>query len=114
MEKWATLRALRQQVTEAIEPLRRDKLVRSSLEAEVVVPGEAVPEGVSDALLAELFISGPVSRGTDDRVGVRACDDHKCGRCWRLLSEVPEDGGLCARCAEAVDRQAEDDRKMPA
>ncbi|MBO0750218.1 MAG: class I tRNA ligase family protein, partial [Porphyrobacter sp.] len=32
--KWAELRALRQQVTEAIEPLRRDKLVRSSLEAE--------------------------------------------------------------------------------
>src|SRR6185437_8925788 len=101
--KWSELRALRQQVTEAIEPLRRDKLVRSSLEAEVVVPASAVPEGVGDALLAELFISGAVSRGTDDRVGVRASDDHKCGRCWRLLPEVPEEGGLCARCAEVIE-----------
>jgi isoleucyl-tRNA synthetase len=103
MEKWATLRGLRQQVTEAIEPLRRDKLVRSSLEAEVVVPASAVPEGVSDDLLAELFISGAVSRGTDDRVGVHASDEHKCGRCWRLLPEVPEEGGLCARCADVVE-----------
>jgi len=105
--KWTELRALRQQVSEAIEPLRRDKLVRSSLEAEVVVPASAVPEGVSNDLLAELFISGPVSRGTDDRVGVRASDDHKCGRCWRLLPEVPDDGGLCARCAEVVEAMDE-------
>jgi isoleucyl-tRNA synthetase len=102
MVKWSDLRALRQQVTEAIEPLRREKRVRSSLEAEVVVPEGAVPEGVGDALLAELFISGPVSRGGDDSVAVRASDDHKCGRCWRLLPEVPEDGGLCARCADVV------------
>jgi len=103
MAKWAELRGLRQQVTEAIEPLRRDKLVRSSLEAEVVVPASAVPEGVDDGLLAELFISAAVSRGTDDRVGVRASDDHKCGRCWRLLPEVPEDGELCIRCAEVLE-----------
>src|SRR5205085_2512393 len=31
--KWAELRALRQQVTEAIEPLRREKVLGSSLEA---------------------------------------------------------------------------------
>jgi isoleucyl-tRNA synthetase len=66
--RWASLRALRQQVTEAIEPLRRDKVVRSSLEAEVVVPNPAVPEGVDDALLAELFISGAVTRGGDSEV----------------------------------------------
>ena len=24
------------------------------------------------------------------------------GRCWRLLPEVPEEGGLCGRCAEVV------------
>jgi isoleucyl-tRNA synthetase len=102
LTKWTQLRALRQQVTEAIEPLRRDKLVRSSLEAEVIVPASAVPEGVDDGLLAELFISATVSRGTGDRVGVRASDDHKCGRCWRLLPEVPEDSGLCARCADVV------------
>jgi isoleucyl-tRNA synthetase len=28
--------------------------------------------------------------------------DHKCGRCWRLLPEVTEDGALCNRCDEVV------------
>jgi len=102
LTKWTRLRALRQQVTEAIEPLRRDKIVRSSLEAEVAVPGSAVPEGVSDGLLAELFISATVSRGNDAGVIVRKADDAKCGRCWRLLPEVTEDGALCARCADVV------------
>ena len=35
---WANLRALRAQVTETIEPLRRDKVLGSSLEAAVTVP----------------------------------------------------------------------------
>jgi len=29
-------------------------------------------------------------------------DQHKCGRCWRYLPEVEEDGDLCARCEEVV------------
>ncbi|WP_121116041.1 isoleucine--tRNA ligase [Croceibacterium ferulae] len=100
--RWAQLRALREQVLEAIEPLRREKVVRSSLEAEVGVPAAAVPADVSDALLAELFITGAVTRHDGDGVLVAKADDAKCGRCWRLLPEVPEDGALCDRCAEAV------------
>jgi isoleucyl-tRNA synthetase len=61
-----------------------------------------VPEGLSDADLAELFITGTVSRGEADMVSVRKSTDHKCGRCWRLLPEVAEDGALCHRCEEAV------------
>src|SRR5690606_32151035 len=98
--RWAALRTLREQVTEAIEPLRREKIVRSSLEAEVTVPAERVPEGFTDADLAELFISGTVTRG--DTLAVRRTGDEKCGRCWRLLPEVPEDGALCGRCEDAV------------
>ncbi len=49
--------------TEAIEPLRREKIMRSGLEAEVTVPADAVPEGFSDDDLAELFITGTVTRG---------------------------------------------------
>ncbi len=51
MPQWTALRALRERVTEAIEPLRSDKVLGSSLEAEVTVPSDADP-----ALLAELFI----------------------------------------------------------
>jgi isoleucyl-tRNA synthetase len=27
---------------------------------------------------------------------------HKCGRCWRHLPEVTEDGTLCDRCEDVV------------
>jgi isoleucyl-tRNA synthetase len=100
--KWAQLRALRDQVNEAIEPLRRDKTIRSSLEAEVVVPAAAVPEGVSDEQLAELFITATVTRGQGEAVIVTKTSHHKCGRCWRLLPDVAEDGALCGRCDEVV------------
>jgi isoleucyl-tRNA synthetase len=93
--KWGELRALRAQVTEAIEPLRRDKVVGSSLEAEVTVASEADP-----VLLAELFISSTVHRG--ETLAVTKTANHKCGRCWRHLPEVAEDGGLCGRCERVV------------
>ncbi len=92
---WAELRALRTQVTEAIEPLRRDKIVGSSLEAEVTAPSTA-----DAAFLAELFITSTVRHG--DSLSVVKTANHKCGRCWRHLPEVESDGELCARCAGVV------------
>ncbi|MXP27174.1 isoleucine--tRNA ligase [Altererythrobacter indicus] len=100
--RWENLRRLREQVMEAIEPLRREKHIRSGLEAEVTVPGSAVPYEFSDADLAELFITGTVTRAQQDGVSVAKTTDAKCGRCWRHLPEVAEDGALCNRCADAV------------
>jgi isoleucyl-tRNA synthetase len=100
--RWEKLRELRENVMEAIEPLRRDKVIRSGLEADVVVPAAAVPEGFSDADLAELFITASVTRGDSDAVTVTRTDENKCGRCWRLLPSVGEDGDLCDRCESAV------------
>ena len=93
---WADVRALRQQVTEAIEPLRRDKIVRSSLEAEVVVPHSPL----SPEALAEIFIVAKVTEG--DAIAVTRTNFHKCGRCWRHLPDVVVDGALDARCAKVV------------
>ena len=89
-ERWRKLRELRARVTERIEPLRRDKVVGSSLEAEVWVPSDEDP-----AFLAELFITSTVHNG--DWKVVKT-DHHKCGRCWRHLPEVKADGDLCDRC----------------
>ena len=100
--RWAQLRELRENVMEAIEPLRRDKVIRSGLEADVVVPASAVPEGFSDADLAELFITASVARSDSDTVTVTRTDESKCGRCWRLLPSVAEDGDLCDRCEDVV------------
>lgn len=94
--RWAKLRELRAEVTETIEPLRREKVIGSSLEAAVTVPELlATPDE-----LAELFIVSSVTQG--DALTVEKTDNHKCGRCWRYLPEVPEDGDLCARCEDVL------------
>jgi len=95
--RWAALRALRERVNEAIEPLRRDKILGSGLEAEVTVSADA-PE----ADLEELFITATVTRGQGDGVSVTRTSHNKCGRCWRHLPNVPEDGALCSRCDQVV------------
>jgi isoleucyl-tRNA synthetase len=97
--KWARLRALRTQVTEAIEPLRRDKVVGSSLEAEVWVPSSEDAD-----FLAELFITSTVHRA--EEVKVAKTHNHKCGRCWRYMSDVSEDGDLDDRCRKVLNGQS--------
>jgi isoleucyl-tRNA synthetase len=93
--KWDALRAARVTVNEAIEPMRREKVIGSSLEAAVTFAGHA-----GDTDLAELFIVSSVTQG--DALGVTRTTHHKCGRCWRHLPEVTEDGALCSRCDQVV------------
>ncbi len=104
VEKWDDIRRLRRSVTEAVEPMRRDKTLGSSLEAEVSIPDHELVRGWDETTDGqEIFISGDVA------VGFSATDIHvtktthpKCGRCWRHLPEVSEDGALCGRCAEVL------------
>ncbi len=98
-EKWTELRSQREQVNEAIEPLRREKIVRSSLEADVTM-GQVL--AVGDVDFAEVAIVARVTMGEGDGISVRPSEWHKCGRCWRLLPEVTEDGALCGRCDAVV------------
>ena len=94
------LRALRGQVTEAIEPLRRDKQVRSSLEAAITMSDlDVILRDLDRDHLAETFISGTVHLVPGhEGITITPTTDHKCGRCWRHLPEVTEDGNLCNRC----------------
>ena len=64
----------------------------------------ALPAADLSPDLAELFITGPVRLG--DTLVVTKTDLNKCGRCWRHLPEVTEDGDLCDRCEGVVDGQA--------
>ncbi|WP_215350632.1 class I tRNA ligase family protein, partial [Sphingopyxis soli] len=99
------LRELRGKVTEAIEPLRREKIVRSSLEAEVTMSDlEAILRDLDLSYLAETFISGAVHLVPGhDGITITPTTNHKCGRCWRHLPEVSEDGALCNRCETVLD-----------
>ncbi|HWT41583.1 MAG TPA: isoleucine--tRNA ligase [Sphingopyxis sp.] len=90
--KWAGVRTQREAVTEAIEPYRREKTIRSSLEAEVTIPDPTL----DPAALEEIFIVSVARAG--DELAVTRTENHKCGRCWRHLPEVETDGALCNRC----------------
>jgi isoleucyl-tRNA synthetase len=101
--KWALIRTTRENVTEAIEPLRREKVIGSSLEAKILYPH--FEEGLidlDDETLAEIYIVSEAAAGDTSTIEVTKSDHLKCGRCWRLLPEVSEDGGLCARCEGVV------------
>ena len=106
---WTGYRALREQVTGQIEPMRREKVIGSSLEAKVAIglPDTADRPMLSSEELAELFIVSDVLIDTGTVVEGPAViahrtDHRKCGRCWRHLPEVTDDGDLCARCEEVV------------
>ena len=115
--RWEALRALRTRLTGQIEPLRRDKVLGSSLEAAVTALSYGAAEGalLRSVDFAEIAISAPVEVCDGDPAAaaglnsadlvtfeVRKTEHEKCGRCWRHLPEVAADGALCARCADVV------------
>ena len=109
---WDDIRSMRKSINEAIEPLRRDKTIGSSLEAEVAYPsflGGSQEAALQRMDLTELVIVSQVTLAntSEDQLGVAAITvtrttHHKCGRCWRHLPEVTEDGALCSRCDQVV------------
>ena len=79
---------------------------------------------LADVDWQEVFISAPVKMSVVDvnstaiinaeggesykvregaRLTVTRTENHKCGRCWRHLPEVTEDGALCNRCETVLD-----------
>ena len=79
---------------EVIEPLRRQKVIGSSLEVEYTYQGDPGDVDLAEVLIVSAVYQGPTA--------VRKTDRHKCGRCWRHLPEVTEDGALCSRCDQVV------------
>ncbi|ARS27999.1 isoleucine--tRNA ligase [Sphingomonas sp. KC8] len=97
--RWQQLRELRAIVTATIEPMRREKVLGSSLEAVVAADLPFADGAAID--LAELFIVSEVTPASG-AVTVTVTDHHKCGRCWRHLPDVAQDGALCGRCDGVV------------
>ncbi len=103
---WEAIRAVRTRVTEAIEPLRRNKVIGSSLEAKVslTLAEEAAANAISSVDFSEICIVSELhaDQGDADAIAIARTERDKCGRCWRYLPEVEEDGALCARCDGVV------------
>ncbi len=101
--RWAALREIRSNVTAAIEAMRREKTIGSSLQAVAILSPAARALLDSAPDWAELCITSAALFGAEDSAAV--APGEKCERCWRVLPEVGRDArhpGLCVRCCEAV------------
>jgi isoleucyl-tRNA synthetase len=123
-EKWGTVRSLRGKANAALEAVRRDGFIKSSLQAKVCLHVDREDQAmINEADWAEILIVSsvifdlinPISPKPDGSftrndiasidVGIEVAPGTKCERCWRVLPEVGEDKShptLCRRCCEAV------------
>ncbi|NCT41671.1 MAG: isoleucine--tRNA ligase [Alphaproteobacteria bacterium] len=104
--KWFAIRELREKVTAAIEPLRADKTIGSSLEAlPILTLDENMAKAVEGQNLPDIFITSDVriEQGGETTVKIEKTPGEKCVRCWKTLPEVAQnDEHLCNRCEAAV------------
>ncbi|MCG8618900.1 MAG: class I tRNA ligase family protein, partial [Desulfobacterales bacterium] len=121
-EKWEKIRALRAEVTKALEEARKAKLIGHPLDASVKIK---LPEGELSDLLASLemplhdvfivsqadladAIDGEVYEGKEIEglaILVSKADGEKCERCWRFDTTIGDDTEhptACHRCATAL------------
>ena len=115
---FAKVRRVRNLITSALEIMRRDQQIGSSLEAQACVHADAgLLSDLASHDLAELAIASRITLSAEPAppeayrdpalpevaVHATAADGKKCARCWRVLAEVGETPDeLCGRCREAV------------
>jgi len=127
MQQWKVILQVRDGVNKAIEPLRVDKVVGSSLQANVIVYGDATVLALLTILQDELrfvFITGytsvlPLSEapadaieieGVPSKVVVQVSQDKKCARCWHYRDDIGQHADhpeLCQRCVQNVTGEGE-------
>ncbi len=115
LHKWTAVREARAVVNAAIEPLRADKTVGSSLQAEVVLTAPEPLYGYLKALGNELRFALLVSavrleKGDALAASVTPSAAPKCERCWHYVGDVGTVAAhptLCGRCADNIDGQGE-------
>jgi isoleucyl-tRNA synthetase len=103
-ETFGKIREHRGNVTGAIEEMRRDKAIGSSLQAEAVLSAEARAVLDDAALWVDICITSAAKFAENDTA--IAAQGQKCERCWKVLPEVGSNAKhptLCRRCCDAVD-----------
>ncbi|MFZ6847186.1 isoleucine--tRNA ligase [Undibacterium sp. RuRC25W] len=109
LQKFATLRAVRNDVTKQLEEVRVAGGIGSSLQAEVVIKASGdkfdVLNSFADDLKFALITSAAsveqVTDETAETVTVTPSTYQKCERCWHYRADVgshAEHSGLCGRC----------------
>ena len=118
LQQWEQLSRLRERVLAHIEPLRKDKVIGSSLQARVVLTASEKELAFLESYAAHLpmlFIVSEVElrRGDVDgdagpQITIERTGGVKCERCWRYVpavSAAPASEGLCPRCEDALAEQ---------
>ncbi len=106
LERWASIRAVRDAVNKEIETLRTAGLVGSSLQANVVVTLPAAEHALLTSLgddLKFIFITSTAKAQSGETLGIQVTPsvDTKCERCWHWRADVggnPRYATLCGRC----------------
>lgn len=119
-DDWAFLVESRDLVNRAIEPLRANKSMATTLEADVTITARpAIAERLKsygDELVGLLMVASAAIEAQDveTRIEVKRTGFAKCGRCWTYRPDVVVDAaneGLCERCSgvlAATGRKATD------
>ncbi|QEY24998.1 isoleucine--tRNA ligase [Neisseria animalis] len=116
VKKWTAVREVREAVTAAIEPLRTDKTVGSSLQAEIEISAPEESYRALQALGSELRFAllvskAAVTKGDELNVSAHASQGGKCERCWHYTDDIGSVSGhetICGRCADNIDGKGEE------
>lgn len=126
LEKWERLLALRAETTKRIEPLRREKVVGTSLEAVVRISSSdaqtlqflranaavlptllIVSQVIIDEAAGGTVVEELASQGLKLALDVTRSGNEKCPRCWRRVvvqKAGSQTNDLCDRCADVMRR----------
>lgn len=103
---------VRKDVLKAIEVLRNDKTIGSSLEAKVYLSLKDEYKDIEELAkdLKQFFIVSKVEL-VDDKtleefdtayIKVEKFEGHKCPRCWNYFDEEEMEGEICSRCHDVI------------
>lgn len=104
----AEIMAIREKFYEEVDKLRKEKVIKATLEIELV--GEIEGFG-SDKDMEDWFVVSAVKSSSEGEklasfdlggktFGIHRATGCKCPRCWKFVSAREEE--VCARCAEVV------------
>ena len=106
LDKWSKIRLYRAEVTRALEELRVEGKIGSSLQAQVLIHADGEKHDILAALGDDLrFVlicsKAAVVRNAEEKLECAALEHNKCERCWHVREEVgsnTEHPELCGRC----------------
>ena len=115
LDKWSKIRGYRAEVTKALEELRADGRIGSSLQAEVILHADGEKYNILASLADDLrFVlicskTGLV-RSAEDKLECTALTHAKCERCWHVREDVGADAEhpeICGRCVSNLHGEGE-------